>query len=168
MKISLRKLNEFDVVCFSKWMQDQELMELLSPGSEVPLGSDVQKSFLKFVKSEKDIHYVIMAKESPIGMISLLKDSRTNWHKMQLLIGEKDYWSKGYDIEAIKMLPEIIETTEDINLCLEVNPENERAIAAFVGCGFVPQKVKKYSKDVNFPKALRMEFNRNGSDYCNS
>lgn len=167
MKISLRKLNEFDVVYFSKWMQDQELINLINPGGEIPLVSEIQKGFLKFVKSEKDIHHIITVRETPIGLISLLKDSKTDWYKMQIIIGEKEHWSKGYDIEAVKMLSEMMEKEENINLCLEVNPENERAIAAFAGCGFVPQKIKKYPKDINFPQALRMEF-KGGLNYYNS
>lgn len=167
MKISLRKLNEYDLEAFSRWMRDEELLSTFFAGIEVPLKEEVLKSFASMLKSKKDFYYIVEDKNIPIGLLSLLKEKRANEYKIQLLIGEKDYWYKGCDVEALKCLAEEIRN-KDIDVFLEVKSENEKAIAIFSSFGFTAQKIKKYPKDPLFPKVLRMDFNKRDIDFLTS
>jgi RimJ/RimL family protein N-acetyltransferase len=157
VKISLRKLNQFDVEDFILWMNDESILALTTGTPEKFSENDLKKCFLKMVNSKNDFHYTILLGEKPIGLVSLIKD-RTNNHKMQLVIGDKNCWSKGYDMEAIKQLVEVVKQEgEDVKIYLEVKPESTRSIAAFASYGFVPTKSKRYPSDEHFPKSLKME-----------
>ncbi|MDD3084242.1 MAG: GNAT family N-acetyltransferase [Candidatus ainarchaeum sp.] len=156
MKISLRELNEFDIENFLLWMKDESVLRLAIGNAEEFLEQDIKKCFSKMVNSKKDEHYAILLSEKPIGLISLIKD-RENNHKMQLLIGDKGYWSKGYDMEAVKQMVEKIKERKDLQVYIEVRPDKTGSIAAFANYGFVPTKNKKYPKDGHFPRALKME-----------
>lgn len=157
MKISLRKLNESDAENFLLWMKDENILisimgaESLEEFSE----QDIQKCFLKMASSEKDFHKMILLKDKPIGLASLIKD-KANDYRLQLIIGDKECWSKGYDLEAIKqMVKEIKEN--NLKAYLEVNPNSARSIAVFADFGFVPAKNKRYPKDKHFRQTLKME-----------
>ena len=156
MKISLRKLNGFDVENFVSWMSDENILALTTGTSEGFLESDLRKCFSKMISSDKDFHYAITLNERAIGFASLVKD-RYGGHKMQLMIGDKTCWSKGYDIEILKQLIEKTKEMEGIKAYLEVRPDSNRSIAAFASCGFVPTKSKRYPKDGHFPQTLKME-----------
>ncbi|MDD4409394.1 MAG: GNAT family N-acetyltransferase [Candidatus Pacebacteria bacterium] len=173
MKISLRKLKELDLGSFSKWMRDEELLRQFFPGVEVPSKEEILLSFVDIMKNKKDMYFMILNKKSePIGMISLLRDKvvkdKSGSYKMQVFIGEKEYWYSGCDVEAMKILVEKLEN-KDVDFYLEVRPENEKAVALFTSFGFVPQKIKKYPKDNIFPRVLRMDFDRKNSvDFFNA
>lgn len=156
MKISLRKLNDLDVGSFVAWMSDESVLSLMTGTPENFLESDLRKCFSKMINSDKDFHYAITLNDRAIGLASLVKD-RYGGHKMQLIIGDKECWSKGYDMEVVKQLVEIVKERNDIKMYLEVRPESVRSIAAFANCGFTVTKAKKYPKDGHFPQSLKME-----------
>jgi len=156
VKISLRKLNEFDIKDFSSWMKDENILMLATGNKEEFLEQDIKKYFSKMISDENNMHHAILLNEKAIGLISLVKD-RTNSHKMQLLIGDKTCWSKGYDMEAVKQMIEKIKEKEGLKVYVEIRPDSERSIAAFASYGFVPTKSKRYPKDNHFPQVLKME-----------
>jgi len=156
VKISLRELNEFDIENFLLWMKDESVLTLAMGNTEEFLEQDIKNCFLKMVNSKKDEHYAILLSEKPIGLISLIKDRESNY-KMQLLMGDKTYWSKGYDMEAVKQMIEKIKERKDLKVYVEIRPDKTRSIAAFANYGFIPTKSKKYPKNGHFPRALKME-----------
>ncbi|MFA6251878.1 MAG: GNAT family protein [Candidatus Paceibacterota bacterium] len=156
MKISLRKLNGFDIENFMLWMNDEELLSLITGNTESFSESDLRKCFIKMVNSDKDFHYAILLEERAIGIASLIKD-RYEGHKMQLIIGDKEHCAKGYDMEAVKQVIEKVKEMGNLKVYLEIKPESERSIAAFANYGFIPTKNKKYPKDGHFSQALKME-----------
>lgn len=156
MNISLRQLNEIDAERFVSWMSDESILALVTGATEGYTEGELKKCFTKMITSELDYHYAIILKDKTIGIASLCKD-RYGGHKMQLLIGDREHWSKGYDIEVVKQLVEKAKEIENIKVYLEVKPESERSIAAFANCGFVATKTKRYPKDEHFPRAVKME-----------
>jgi RimJ/RimL family protein N-acetyltransferase len=167
VKISLRRLNEFDLECFSKWLRDKELLDSFFPGTEVPTKEEVLLGFATILNNKKDVYLMIIDKEKPIGMISLLRDKVGSSYKIQILIGEKDYWYRGCDVEALRILTERIKH-KDMNVYMEVKPESEKSIAVFTSLGFVAQKVKKCPRDKLFPRVLRMDFTRKDVDFLDA
>lgn len=166
MKISLRRLNEFDLEPFSNWMRDRDLLDILSPGADVPSKEDVLSGFVNLLKSKNDLHFIVSDSDLPIGMVSLLRD-KSGWFKMQVMIGEKKYWNRGCDVEAIRLAAEMMKDRE-LDVFMEVRPDSEKTIAAFTSCGFMPQKIKRCPRDTNFPKVLRMDLSREKPDYLSA
>ncbi|MCK9578447.1 GNAT family N-acetyltransferase [bacterium] len=156
MNIQLRKLNDLDVGSFISWMNDESVLSLATGTSENFLESDLRKCFSKMINSSKDFHYAITLNDRAIGFASLIED-RYGGHKMQLMIGDKDCWAKGYDMEAVRQLVEKARELNNVKVYLEIRPESERSIAAFASYGFIPTKNKRYPKDGHFPRALKME-----------
>jgi len=99
---------------------------------------------------------MILLDREVIGHIALAK-RKNNWYETQIVIGEKQYWQRGYGTEAIKLLLKKTKKLGISKIYLEVRPTNTRAIAAYESAGFVKMGIKKYPKNRYLSKTLRME-----------
>lgn len=153
--ISLRKLKPSDIKYFSQWWRDKDLLRLTSGRLRCISDKEVEKYFLKMIKSKTDYHFIITLNKRAIGHISLVK-RRNNWYETQIIIGEKKYWGKGYGSKAIKQLIKKAKIKEINKIFLEVRPNNIRAIRAYEKCGFIKAGFKKYPKNKYLPETLKM------------
>jgi RimJ/RimL family protein N-acetyltransferase len=94
-----------------------------------------------------------------IGHISLSK-RRGNWYETQIIIGEKEYWSKGFGTEAINLIIKKAKTLNIHKIYLEVRPNNLRAIKSYEKSGFISKKLIHYPKNINLSETLRMELTK--------
>lgn len=114
--------------------------------------------FLKMLKAKKNRYYIILCDKKIIGNISLLKKNQTTF-ELQIVIGEKKYWGKGIGRIAIQRLLKIAFTKLGYKkACLEVRPENSRAIKLYKRCGFSEASIKNSRDKHNF---LRMALSKN-------
>lgn len=155
LKIRLRKIKISDKKYFAKWWIDEELIKLTSGILTVISDKEVDKYFKAILQNKIDYHFVIMADKNVIGHISLTK--RRSWFEIQIVIGEKKYWGKGYGAEAIRLLLKKAKKFNISKIYLEVRPNNSSAIHAYENCGFKKVKTISYSKNKDLPKVLRME-----------
>lgn len=74
--------------------------------------------------------YLVFADEKPIGTIALMNVDMRNRHaELAIVIGEKDYWSKGYGTQMMDKLLEMgFEGLNLERLYLHVFGFNERAV----------------------------------------
>ena len=156
IKISLRKIKRNDENYFAEWWRDKELLKLTSGILKRISNQEVDKYFQKILYNKKDYHFIIMANEKAIGHISLAK-RQNNWYETQIVIGEKEYWGKGYGPKAIKSLITKIKRFGISKIYLEVRQTNIRAIRAYEQCGFQKMKNIKYPNNKYLPETLRME-----------
>jgi RimJ/RimL family protein N-acetyltransferase len=152
--IKLRKVKTTDWKLFLKWWQDEELISLTS-GVREDSTLVLRGYFLKLLNSIFDQHYIILLEDKPIGHISLARKSKTT-AEIHLIIGEKKYWGKGFGSVAIQKISKLaFEKFLYKKICLEVRPDNKRAISAYEKCGFVRGKLYHYP-NTNQPVTLKM------------
>src|SRR3989344_8047923 len=158
-KLSLRKIKITDERYFSKWWRDKELLALTSGILESITDENVKKYFLALLHSKDDYHFLILLDRNVIGHISLTKRDN-QWYETQIIIGDKEYWGKGYGTKAIQLLLEKAKKLKIKNIYLEVRPDNARAISAYENSGFVKAGVREYPENEHLPQTIRMELRK--------
>jgi RimJ/RimL family protein N-acetyltransferase len=157
MEMILRKLKISDQSFFAKWWQDEELIKLTSGDLSSISDKVIGKYFNQILNTKTDHHWMIEVDNKTIGHISLCK-RKDDWFETQIVIGEKDYWNKGYGSQAINLLIEQANILNIDKIYLEVRPDNLRAIKSYKNAGFVSTKIIKYPNNQKLPETLRMEF----------
>jgi RimJ/RimL family protein N-acetyltransferase len=108
--VLLRPVKRSDISYFLKWFNDPEVLQYLTlylPMTEMSEEKYVEE--LGTTKAKSDTVFVIEAIEGastkPIGNCALQGiDSKDRNATFGIIIGEKDYWSKGYGLEATRLL----------------------------------------------------------------
>jgi RimJ/RimL family protein N-acetyltransferase len=154
-KISLRKIELSDKKYFANWWRDKELLELTSGHIGNISDTEVDEYFNGMINNT-DYHYMVSVEDKTIGHISLIKHDNI-WHEIQIVIGEKEYWGKGYGTEAIKLMINKAKILNITKIFLEVRPTNTRAIKAYEKCGYRIIRTVYYPDNVQLPQTLRME-----------
>lgn len=157
MNIILKKLQSNDLQYFAQWWRDPELIKLTSGNFDELSDKEVKKYFTAMIENKTNYHWMIQVDNKTVGHISLNKN-RGGWYETQIVIGEKDFWSKGIGGEAINQLITKAKTENISKIYLEVRPENSRAIRAYEKSGFKKIKTMKYSDNPNLSETIRMEY----------
>jgi aminoglycoside 6'-N-acetyltransferase-1b len=157
--IKLRKIKKSDLGYFLKWWKDKDLIKLTS-GFYEKSDEILTKYFLDIFYNTKDRHYIVQFGPKAIGHIALTHKTKDSF-EIQIVIGEKKFWGKGFGTEAIKKALNIaFDKLGYSKAYLEVRPENIRAIKAYKSCGFIKKGLKKYSKNKYQPVTLKMILNK--------
>lgn len=136
----LRAPERIDIPAFLKWMNDPEVTEFLD--LEPPMGMEQEEAwFDSLSKSEMDVFSIDTMDGKLIGNLGLLK---TDWVSRKVMIGivigEKEYWGKGYGTDAmITILRYLFEEQNMNRVYLEVDPTNKRAISCYENCGLMKE-----------------------------
>ena len=139
--VNLRAVERRDLREIMKWVNDREVTKYLSdflyPVSRV----EEEKFFLERVMRSNDTekNMVMETKEGIyLGQISLHKiDWKNRNAELGIVIGNKEYWGKGYGTDAIKTL--LAHAFNQMNLYkvyLRVFEYNQRGIRCYEKCGF--------------------------------
>jgi RimJ/RimL family protein N-acetyltransferase len=155
-RLSLRKIKLSDKIYFAKWWRDPILLKLTSGELKKISDKEVDKYFDAIYKTNNSLEFMIDLGQKTIGHISLVK-RKNNWYEMQIVIGDKKYWNKGYGTKTILLLMQKAKRLKIHKIFLEVRLTNKRAIKAYENSGFVQKRIKKYPKNKNLPETLRME-----------
>ena len=108
--VLLRPFKRSDISFFLKWFNDPEVVQYLD--MHLPMTEMFEEKFIEELgttRARSDVLFVIEAKEGastkPIGNCGLHGiDSKDRNALFGIIIGEKDYWSKGYGVEAARLL----------------------------------------------------------------
>ncbi len=155
-KIVLRNLKAADKRYFTEWWRDKALLKLTSGILKPISDKEIEEYFSTMLKNKNDYDFIITLNKKVIGHTSLVK-RKNNWYETQIVIGEKEYWGKGYGSQAINLLIKKVRRFGISKIYLEVRPTNIRAIRAYERCGFQKIKTILYPKNKYLPKTLRME-----------
>ncbi|MFS0751645.1 GNAT family N-acetyltransferase [Oceanobacillus sp. 1P07AA] len=142
-RIRLRKLASEDVSIYHKWRNDIEVMHFTNPSLDVFTYADTEKFVNSIIEAENSKGYMIEEVETdkPIGVTSLINIDYGNRNAECIIdIGDKDYWSKGFGRESVKLLLDF--TFKELNLhkvYLRVFSFNDRAINLYKKLGFVEE-----------------------------
>ena len=157
-KIKLRKIKLTDYKYFFIYWRDKTLIKLTSGVLDPITDDEVKKYFLAMLQSKSDYHFMIIVEDDIIGHISLAK-RKDGWYETQIVIGEKDYWNKGYGTKAIQQVIKRARRLGILKIFLEVRPTNLRAIKSYEKNGFVRAGIKNYPKNKYLPEVLKMKLN---------
>jgi RimJ/RimL family protein N-acetyltransferase len=108
--VLLRPVKRLDISYFLKWFNDPEVLQYLE--LYLPMTEMSEEKFIEELgttRAKSDVLFVIEAikgvSTKPIGNCSLHEvDSKDHKAIFGMVIGEKDYWSKGYGTEAARLL----------------------------------------------------------------
>jgi len=110
-KVILRPVKRSDISYFLKWFNDMEVTQYLM--MYLPLTEMAEEKWIEEMaggdSAGKDAHFVIETIGSdtniPVGIIGLHGINPKDHNAMfGIVIGEMDYWSKGYGAEATRLL----------------------------------------------------------------
>ncbi|MHA1109678.1 MAG: GNAT family N-acetyltransferase [Promethearchaeota archaeon] len=137
-RIKLVALDSKNVPSFVKWFNDAEILQFLS--NYRPVTQEGEEQWVKDMGNAKNtivFSIVVIAEEKLIGNCSIDMDWRNRVGSMGIVIGEKDYHSKGYGTEAMNLAVQY--GFEELNLNrmeLEVYSHNPRAQKCYIEVGF--------------------------------
>ena len=172
-KIYLRGIEKDDLSGnMSQWPNDPEITHYMVMGAVPNSGviycswNTLEEEYEQLRQSENDVVFAIVDKESDklMGIIGLYGIS---WiprlAELRIVIGEKDYWGKGYGTEAIKLVVEYAFDKLNLNnVYLGANAEHKRAIKAYKNAGFVEEGIlrKVQYRNSKYYDAVRMSILR--------
>ena len=157
-KLYLRELKKEDLRGnMFNWANDPKVTHYMFMGLRPNSIEVMEEDFDKLIRSEKDIVFSIVDVKSDahIGNVGLYT---INWvartAEYRIVIGEKDFWSKGYGAEAAKLILDYGFNKLNLNkIWLGVNSEHKAAVKSYEKVGFIKEGV------------LRQEIYRNSRYY---
>ncbi len=147
-RVLLRPMKWEDVARQHEFNQDIELYGLDSSSPHVASFEKAQAFYEERTKSDENFApFSIEADGKYIGYCSLMHlQNRHGNLELGILIGDREYWGRGYGREVIKLLLEYgFRYLGARRIDLTTHAKNERALRCYLACGFVeegrPRKV---------------------------
>ena len=112
-KVCLRAYREEDIPIATKFVNDGELKKLLAPGIPFPMTLWEEEEWVKLQKGNKNGEYNFAIEDietnNYIGGCGI---NEVNWTTriatIGIMVGDKNYWNKGYGTDAMKVLMKFI------------------------------------------------------------
>lgn len=146
-KVRLIALKEENLPIYRRWIDDPEVADFLaSMDFPVSLAEERQWFERATVSGARELNLTIETKQGkPIGNISLMDIHCVNRNaQLGIVIGEKQYWGKGYGEDAIRALLSFAFGSMGLNKVeLKLNENNKRALSCYRKCGFKPEGRKR-------------------------
>ena len=137
-RTQLRRIERTDIPTFVRWFSDPAVREFLLINRPISLVEEESWFEAQLRDQSSEIFAIETLDGTHIGNIGL---HDINWvHRraeMGIVIGEKEYWGRGFGSDAICAL--LAFAFNEMNLhriYLQVYEDNERAIQAYKKCGF--------------------------------
>ena len=172
-RLYLRGLEKDDLLGnMLQWPNDSEITHYMVMGAVPNSGviycswKSLEEEFEQLRNSKENIVFAIVDKESDkmIGIVGLYDISWIPRHaELRIVIGEKDFWGKGYGVEAIKLVVDYAFDKLNLNkVYLGVNAEHKRAIEAYKNAGFIEEGIlrKEQYRNSKYYDAVRMSILR--------
>ena len=140
-KVILKLSTLKHVPLYWKWIRDKEVTRYLT-GAQFPKTYRAEIRWFRQTKRKKDEKLFIIldaATKKPIGNLGIHQISIFNKKAgIGLMIGEKDFWNKGYGTDALKTALRYCFKKLKLNkVTLTVDVQNKRGIRCYEKCGFV-------------------------------
>ncbi|MDP7393095.1 MAG: GNAT family protein [Alphaproteobacteria bacterium] len=137
----LRGVEADDLEAYGRWLDDSRVTEFLEMGSKPSRQSDRDAFWHTSQEADDAVVFMICDKASdrPVGTCGLyLIQWVCRRAQFNILIGEPDFWDKGFGRGATSALLEYGFRTLNLeSIQLGVNAENARAIRAYENAGFI-------------------------------
>lgn len=149
-RIYLSPRNTEDTEKFTEWLNDFETTDYLGR-SAMLVTLDGEKKYLEENATPEATFVIVTFDDKLIGTVSLEKiDWINRCATLGIFIGDKDYRSKGYGTEAIKLILDYgFNYMNLFNIKLDVMEFNERGIKCYKKCGFKEAGRRRKCKFLN-------------------
>lgn len=145
-KLQLWPLERIDLLKNYQWANDPELCQFAGANPLPKQSSDVE-GWANNVSSDPQITTLaIKTKDGNyIGNIELRDiDLRCGCAEIGIIIGEHNYWGKGYGTEAVRMICHFaFDELRMHRLYAKVLASNPRALSMFTKCGFTTEGMER-------------------------
>lgn len=140
--VRLAHIQRSNLEAYKRWFRDYEVQRFLAPDGAYPITDEAEEAWYERAAiSETAYGFAIHTLEGDrlIGNCSLFKiDNRSRHAEFGIIVGEKDYWGKGYGTDATRVLLRFAFDELNLNrVSLWVYAFNERAIRSYEKAGFV-------------------------------
>lgn len=150
-RVILRPLSERDVPQLTRWINDPEVRQFIKNTFPMPEGAE--RDWVESLKkrSSTDIVLGIEIKGKHIGNMGLHGiDWKNQIATTGALIGEKEYWGKGYGTDAkMTLLNYAFNTLNMRKIMSRVYSFNERSLAYSLHCGYKEEGRLKQQRFAN-------------------
>lgn len=142
--VLLRAMRRDDLEALCRFNNDVEVE--LASGGDPPKPQSLERLQAEFDSrvaggGRDDASFVIEADGNCIGHCALYSfDALSHTCELGIVIGDKDYWGKGYGTDAVRVLLDYAFRLRNVHkVHLNVNGNNTRAQRAYQKCGFVEE-----------------------------
>ncbi|HAJ95971.1 MAG TPA: hypothetical protein DCP02_07040 [Actinobacteria bacterium] len=146
-KVILRPLGKQDLARSLQWLTDPLVNKYLSQNFRDLTARQEEEWFNYIQDSQQDMVFAILDRGagSHIGNCALHKiDKNGGSCELGIIIGEKEYWGKGFGTDSIRILVNFaLKELSLSRIWLNVYTYNHRAIKAYGKCSFKQIKVLK-------------------------
>jgi len=145
-KVKLREYRREDIKLAQEYMNDSEVKSFLSPGVPFLYTYEDELKWFESNSATKDTYSFAIEPLDENEYIGGCGINNIDWKNsvatVGIFIGDKNYWSKGYGTDAMKVLVSFIFNEMNINkVKLNVYSFNPRAIKSYEKCGFIKEGV---------------------------
>ena len=132
-----------------KWINDEEVKQFLGNGAlTYPMSRIQQERYIESVSNEAHDQRTFAIETLSHHYIGALDLRNINWIDRHagigIVIGDKDYWGKGYGTDAMRVLLRIAFDKMNLHrVHLDVHAFNERAVACYKRLGFKQEGVMR-------------------------
>ncbi len=139
-RVVLRPLVKEDVSLLLLWINDPDVTQFLSIYLPM-MEANENEWFNNLHKEIQNLVLMIVVDEKPIGTMGIHNiDWKNRTANTGALIGEKDYWGKGYGTEAkMLMLNYAFNVLNLRKICSTVLAFNKRSHSYLLKCGYVEE-----------------------------
>lgn len=146
-KVNLVALSSEYLPFYQKWINDPEVSDFLG-SVYFPYSILQERQWLERSMAAGDYgkHFTIVTKKGkPIGNLALMEINYIDRNAtLGIMIGEKDFWNKGFGTDAITTLLGYAFESVGLNKVeLRLNSGNNRALICYKKCGFKLEGRKK-------------------------
>ncbi len=147
--VRLTHIQRDDLPAFMRWFRDDEIQSLIDIDVIVPVTDEAEQEFYEHAvrKSDDAFYFSIRTLEGDllIGNCSLFGINHKNRSaEFGIVIGEKEYWGKGYGSDAARVILRFAFAEANLNrVQLEAFGYNMRAIRSYEKVGFVREGVRQ-------------------------
>ncbi|WP_027633591.1 GNAT family N-acetyltransferase [Clostridium hydrogeniformans] len=148
-KVLLRAYKSDDTEKAYEYVNDAELMRYLSPNVAFPMTYKEEKEWVEAQGQNKDGTYNFAIEDLESGRyIGGCGINEVNWLTrvvtVGIMIGDKDYWGRGYGTDTMNTLIKFIFSNMNVNkIKLYTFSFNERAQRCYEKCGFKVEGILK-------------------------
>lgn len=150
-RIYLSPRNSEDVEKFTEWLNDFETTDYLGRSGILTTLEGEKKYLDENATPEATFVIVTLENDKMIGTVSLESINNINrTATLGIFIGDKDYRSKGYGTEAIKLILDYGFNYLNLNnIKLDLMSFNEKALKCYKKCGFKEYGRRRNCKFIN-------------------
>lgn len=137
-KCYLSPINPEDFEKYTKWINDMEVSAGMVFASSIMTPTMEREALERLSKSNANFAIIDKSKDELIGNVGFPRMDQINrTAEIGIFIGNKEYWGKGYGVEAIKLILDFGFNILNLhNIYLKVYSYNKQAIRCYKKAGF--------------------------------